>query len=173
MGQSKGGGYMKKETLSPEQQTLLNQILAQAQGPTQQAQQAFASFLPGGAGAKALTDEAMRNYQQRTIPSILNALGTDSKGSSGLNQALAASASDLNSNIAAQLAQLQFGAAHGLAGIGQSQTQLGLGTPAFAYLQRQQPLWQSLLLGGIPAAGHAAGSWLSAPRYNMNIGNYG
>src|SRR5579863_3886839 len=149
MGQSKGGGYTKKETLLPEQMSLLQQILAQSAPFTKQAAAGFSEFLPGGSGApgEAIKAQAMKDYQQRTIPSILNAFGTGSKGSSALNQALASSAADLNTNLASQLAQMQLSASQGLAGLGTGQQQLGLGTPGFAYLQKQPPLWQQLLLG--------------------------
>ena len=156
MGQSKGGGYIQKDTLLPEQMNLLQQILGQAAGNTQQAAQGFSQFLPGGGGGQAITDQANKNFQQQTIPSILNAFGTGSKGSSSLNQALAAGASNLNTDLASQLAQMQLSASQGLGNLGLSGQQQGLGTPGFAYLQRQQPLWQQLLLAGTQASGEAA-----------------
>lgn len=157
MGQSKGGGYTQKQTLLPQQMSLLNQILGQSAPFTQQAAQGFQQFLPGGGGGEAIKAQAMNDFQQRTIPSILNAFGSGSKGSSALNQALASSAADLNTNIAAQLAQMQLGAAQGLGALGTGQQQLGLGTPGFAYLQRQPPLWQQLLQSGLGAAGSIYG----------------
>lgn len=162
MGQSKGGEYTQKETLLPQQMGLLNQLLQQAGGYTQQAAQGYSQFLPGGGGGEAIKQQALQDYQQQTIPSILNAFGSGSKGSSALNQALASSASNLNTNLASQLAQMQLGASQGLAGLGQGQQQLGLGTPGFAYMQRQPPLWQQLLQSGIGAAGSAAGGYLGA-----------
>lgn len=154
MGQSKGGGYTKKDTLLPEQMTLLKQILTQGGGPfAQQAAQGYQQFLPGGGGGEAIKAQAMRDYQQKTIPSILNAFGSGSKGSSSLNQALAGSAADLNTNLASQLAQMQLAASQGIGQLGMQNQQQGLGTPGFAYMQRQPPLWQQLLSTGIGSSG--------------------
>lgn len=164
MGQSRGGGYSKKPTITPQQKTLLDQFLSQSGGNLAQAAQGFSQFLPGGGGGQAIANAAQQRFQQQTIPSILNAFGTDNKGSSSLNQALAAGAANLNSDIAAQLAQLQLGAAQGLGNLGTSQGQLGI-SPQFAYMQRQQPLWQSALLGGIGLGGQLGSAYLGAPRF--------
>lgn len=161
MGQSKGGGYTQKPTLLPEQMSLLQKLLPQAFGNQQAAAQGFQQFLPGGGGGEAIKQQALQDYQQQTIPSIMNAFGSDSKGSSALNQALASSGANLNTNLASMLSQLQLSAAQGIGGLGSNQTQQGLGTPGFAYLQRQPPLWQQLLQTGIGAGGQAAGGWLS------------
>lgn len=160
MGQSKGGGYTQKETLIPEQlQTLINSLY-QSQPNLQAAAQGFNQFLPGGGGGEAIKEQAMRDYQQKTIPSILNAFGAGSKGSTSLNQALASSGADLNSNLGALLSQLQLSAAQGIGNLGATQQQQGLSTPGFAYLQRQPPIWQQLLQAGIGAGGAAAGGYL-------------
>ena len=103
MGQSKGGGYTTKSTLSPEQVTLLSQLMSQAQPQISGAAEGFRQFLPGGGGGEAIANAAQQRYQQQTIPSILNAFGTGSKGSSALNQALAASAANLNTDIASMI----------------------------------------------------------------------
>ena len=161
MGQSKGGGYMKKETLLPEQMSFLQQLLQQSAPYTQQAAQGYAQFLPGGGGGDAIKAQAMKDYQQQTIPSILNAFGSGSKGSSALNQALASSAADLNTNLASQLSQMQLQASQGLGNLGLGAGGQGLSTPGFAYLQRQPPLWQQLLLAGTQAGGQAARGALS------------
>lgn len=161
MGQSKGGGYTQKETLLPEQMSLLQQILSQGGGQfTQQAAEGYKQFLPGGGGGEAIKAQAMKDYQQRTIPSIMNAFGSNSKGSSSLNQALASSASDLNTNLASQLSQMQLGAAQGLGNLGLGGQQQGLNTPGFAYMQQQPPIWQQLLQSFLGAGGQAAGKWL-------------
>lgn len=119
-------------------------------------------FLPGGGGGQPIIDAAMKRYQQQTLPSILNRFGSDFKGSSSLNQALAASASDLNSNLGAQLAQMQLSAASGLGWLGANQQNTGLGTPGFAYLQKQPTFLEQILLaltgaGGSLGAGFLAG----------------
>ncbi len=155
MGQSKDGGYIKKNTLLPEQMSLLQQILGQAGGFTQGAAEGYKEFLPGGGGGDAIKAQAMRDYQQKTIPSIFNAFGSDSKSSSALNQALGASASDLNTNLASKLSEMQLSAAQGLGNLGLGSQQQGLSTPGFAYMQRQLPFWQQALLASIQSGGEA------------------
>jgi len=92
MGQSKGGGYSQMPTLRPEQLSLLQNLIGQGNANASQAAQGFAQFLPGGGGGQPIIDAAMKRYQQQTVPSLLNSFGGNSKGNSGLNQALAASA---------------------------------------------------------------------------------
>ncbi len=163
MGQSKGGGYDQRSTLLPEQLSSLLQMLQQAQGNTQQASEAYKGFLPGGKGAEAITQQAQQQYKQNTIPSILNQFGSGSKTSSALNQALAASGSDLNTNLASMLSKLQLDAASGLAGLGSNQQSIGLGTPAFAFQEQQRPAWQSWVSPAIQAAGTVGGAYLGGP----------
>ncbi len=163
MGQSKTGGYQKLDAISPEQNTALQQLLQQFGPNSQQAAQGFQQFLPGGGGGQAISDAAHNRFQQQTVPSILGAFGQNSKGSSALNQALAGGAANLNTDIAAQLSQMQLQAAQGLGSLGSNQAQLGLGTNQFAYAPRQQPFWQQALLGAIGAGGNVAGSIFGRP----------
>ena len=165
MGQSKSSGYKQQSTISPEQLTLLQQLIGQASPNQQSAAQGFNQFLPGGGGGQAITNAANKNFQQQTIPSILNAFGTGSKGSSSLNQALAAGSSDLNTNIGSILAQMQLQASQGLGGLGLQQAGLGAQTPQFGFMQRQQPFWQSALLGGLGAGGNVLGSYLGRTQF--------
>jgi hypothetical protein len=176
MGQSKSQ-YTKESVVTPEQQGYLNQLLQQAGPNTQQAAAGFQQFLPGGGGGDAIVKAAQNRFQQQTIPQIMNAFGTNGKSSSALNQALAAGGANLNTDIAAQLAQLQLGAAGGLAGIGQNQGALGAQTPQFALAPKQTPFWQQLLLGTINQAGQgvgaaAAGGAFAKPA-GINIGQPG
>jgi hypothetical protein len=165
MGQSKGGGYMKQDSLSPQQMTLLNQLLGQSANNSQQAAQGFQQFLPGGGGGQSIINDAMRQYQQTTLPQITNLFGSGAKGSSALNQALGASASNLNSGLASQLAQMQLSAAGGLGSLAQGQGQLGLGTPAFQYQQRQPPIWQQLLGPLIGGGSQLGGAYLGRGQF--------
>ena len=166
MGQSKGGGYKKKDVLLPEQMSLLKQILSQSGGNTEAAAEGYKQFLPGGGGGEAIKQQAYNDYQQRTIPSIMNAFGSNNKGSSALNQALASSGADLNTNLASLLSQYQLNASQGLGQLGIQGQQQGLGTPGFAYLKRQPPLWQQLLQGGIQAGGSVVGGLGSGGFFN-------
>lgn len=151
MGQSRGGGYDKVDILSPQQQSYQNWILGQMPGYMDQAAQGFSQFLPGGKGGEAISQNAQRQFQQNTIPSIMNAFGTGSKTNSSLNQALAAGASDLNSNIASQLAQMQLQAASGLTGLAQGSQSAAFQSP-FGFQQRQLPWWQQAIIGGLGGA---------------------
>jgi hypothetical protein len=169
MGQTKGNGYQQMQTLTPEQQSLLQSITGSAQGNQNQAANAFSQFLPGGKGGEAITNAAQQQFKQTTIPSIMNAFGSNAKSSSALNQALAAGGSNLNSNIASQLAQMQLQAAGGLGGIGQSQASTGLGTAGFGLTPQQSPLWQKLL--GLIAGG--AGGTLSGAATGGPLGAVG
>lgn len=155
MGQSKGAGYETLPNFSPEQQSILNDLLKQAQQSSQAAGEAYKSFLPGGTGAEAITKSAQQRYSQQTVPSILNAYGTGNKGSSGLNQALASSAADLNTNIASQLAGLQLQAAGGLGGLGLGQAQIGAQSP-FNYIAKNPSMLQQLLLALAGSSGQIA-----------------
>lgn len=163
MGQSKAGGYTQKETLTPDVVRLLQQFTQQAAPNFNAAAEGYKQFLPGGGGGQAIANQAQQRFQQQTIPSILNAFGGGAKSSSALNQALAAGGANLNTDIAAMLSQLQLGAAQGLGNIGASQANQATQTPQFAYLQKQQPFWQSALLAGIGGAGQAAGAYMGKP----------
>ena len=179
MGAPKGGGYVQKESLNPAQSSLLQQLLQFAgqnsgvggnleQNPLyNQSAEAIKQFLPGGQGFAPIQAEAQRNFQQQTIPSILNAFGSGSKSSSALNQALAGAGQNLNTSLASQLAQMQLQAAGQGANLAQlpfgqriSAAGLGLGTAPFAYMQRSAPFWQDALLSGIGAAGKIGGAAL-------------
>jgi hypothetical protein len=148
MGQSKSGGYTQKSNITDEQKSFLDQLLAQANPNIQGASEGFKQFLPGGGGGQAIANQAQQRFQQQTIPSIMNAFGSGAKSSSALNQALAAGASNLNTDIAAQLANMQLGASQGLGNLGLQQGGLGAQTSQFSHLQKQMPFWQSALLAG-------------------------
>lgn len=173
MGASRG--YEKIDTLTKGGSNLLDlltQLSSQnlqgggdlSQNPLyKQAVSATQGFLPGGQGFAPIQAEAQKNFQQQTIPSILNAFGSGAKSSSALNQALSGAGQNLNTSLAAQLAQMQLGAAGQAAGLAQlpfqqglSGAQLGLGTSPFAYQQKATPFWQDALLAAINAGGKVA-----------------
>jgi hypothetical protein len=142
---------------------LLRQLLGQSAPNLQNAAQGFNEFLPGGGGGQAITNAANRNFQQQTIPSILNAFGQGAKSSSALNQALAAGAANLNTDLASQLSQLQLGAAQGLGSLGTNQANIGANTPQFALMPKQMPFWQQALLGALGTGGQLGGAYLGRP----------
>ena len=142
--------------------TLINQLISQAAPNFQQAASGYQQFLPGGGGGEAISNAAHQRFQQQTVPGILNAFGSGAKTSSALNQALAAGAANLNTDIASQLAQMQLGAAQGLGNLGAQQTGYGL-SPTFAYQQRALPFWQQLLLSGIQGGSQIGSAALGLP----------
>ena len=160
MGQPKGGGYTQKSNYQPMQQQLLNQVSQNAGQYTNQAAQGYQQFLPGGGGGQPIIDAAMQRYQQQTLPSVMNAFGSGAKTSSALNQALGASAANLNTDLAAQLSQLQLQAAQGLGNLGTAGQSQALNAQPFSHLQSAPPMWQQLiqsLLSG--ASGYATGRY--------------
>ena len=164
MGQTSGTGYEKIEALAPEQKTMLNQMMGQANPNMQQAAAGYQQFLPGGGGGQAMTDQANKNFQQQTIPSVMKAMGAGAKSSSALNQALGASGANLNTDLASMLSQMQLQASQGLGNIGSNQAQIGAGTNQFALAPKQQPFWQQALLGLIGGAGQIGGAYLGRPK---------
>jgi hypothetical protein len=160
MGQTSGNGYDKVSTVTPEIQKLLQMFAGQAGQNTQAGAEGLKDFLPGGKAGNAITNQANQNFQQQTIPSILNAFGTGNKGSSSLNQALASGGAKLNSDLASQLSQLQLGASGSLGSLGLSQGGTAASTPQFAYQQQQTPFWQDALLAALGAGGQIGGAAL-------------
>lgn len=160
MGQSKPTQYNQISTITPEQKKLLDDYLSQSGQNTQAAAQGYREFLPGGSGNNAITAAANQNFQQVTQPGIINALGSNSKSSSALNQALAGGAANLNTNLGAVMAQNQLQAAQGLGNMGVQQGNIGLNREAVA-LEKSEPLWKKILLGaGKGAAGGSVlGPW--------------
>jgi hypothetical protein len=153
-------GFSKVPTLSGGQESFLNQLLSYLGPQFQQAQQGFQSFLPGGEGNNPIIAGANKNFQQQTLPQILNAFGSDvGFGDSSLNQALAGGAADLNTNIADIIARNQLTAAQGLGSMATQGAGLGLGTPSFAYLEKQPAFWKQLLLGLVGGAGKIGGAF--------------
>lgn len=159
MGQSKGGGYQKMETMTPEQKAYQQANLSQSMPWMQQAAGGYSQFLPGGGGGKAFQDAAMQRFQQQTMPSIMSGFGSGAKTSSALNQALAAGGANMQTDLAAQLAQMQMQAAGGMAGLGQATGQQGM-QPAFMYQQKATPWWQDVLGGLIGAGGQAGAAYI-------------
>lgn len=165
MGQSKGGssgasnGYIKQQTVTPEVATFLQQILGPSMQNQQAASEGYKQFLPGGQGGAPITAQANKNFEQQTLPSIFNAFGSGSKGSSGLNQALAAGASNLNTDLASMLAKAQLSASEGIGNLGTNQGRLGTGTSQFAFQQQQPPAWQSILQSVLGTGSSVAQNW--------------
>lgn len=156
-------GYSEKSTMQPGQQSLLNDIIKMAAPYMQQAAGGYQQFLPGGGGGEAFKQQANQNFQQQTIPSILNAFGQGNKGSTSMNQALASGAANMNTDLAAKLSEMQLQAAQGLGNLGMGATNQGLQTNTKAFMPNQLPIWAQVLQPAISAAGTVGGGLLSNP----------
>ena len=81
MGLGGGSGYEKLNTQTPGQQNIMQQIERWATGQEgvqdselyKNSVAGVNQFLPGGGGGKPIADEAYRLYNQRTVPTIMNA----------------------------------------------------------------------------------------------------
>lgn len=163
-------GYRKINTQTAGQsqlQNLLEQVAIQNQ---QQGAAGINQYTAGGAGANPIINQANQNFQRQTIPSILNAFGSENKGSSALNNSLAQAGSDLNSQIASLLAGMGLDASKSLASIGTDQSRQALGTQPFSYQQKQPSTIQQLLLSLLGVGGQIGGAYAGAPRNNFNFG---
>lgn len=153
-------GYSPVPSYSPQGTNYINDLLQQISGFLPQAAHGYQQFLPGGGGGQPIIDQAMQRYQQQTIPSIMNAFGSEAGiGSSALNQALASSAANLNTDLSSQLAQMQMSAAGGLGQLGIQGGSLGMQGSQQTYMPNQQSFLKQLLLSLIPGLGTMGGGF--------------
>jgi hypothetical protein len=105
----------KFQNLTPEQMSLLNQVMQAltGQGGDQNPfSQMFGEFNPEQTAdvfQRGVADPAMRNFRQRIIPQIQQSFA-DQGASSGLNNSLATAGRDLEENLSSQLANFIYGA---------------------------------------------------------------
>lgn len=95
---------------TPEQTQMFQQLFQSLTGGGGQFGDIFGQFNPGQTAdvfQKGVADPAMRNFNQKTIPSIMQAFG-DQGASSGLSNNLATAGRDLNENLSSQLAQFMY-----------------------------------------------------------------
>lgn len=95
-------------TLTPEQQSLLGQLVGGIQGPLSGALRNLQSMLSGG--AEAFEAPAMRQFQEQIVPGIaerFTGLGAGAQGSSAFGQQLGAAGAGLAERLAMQRAGLQ------------------------------------------------------------------
>lgn len=158
MGGSKG--YTEESTLQGGQQSLLDEIMKMAGPYMQQAAGGYQQFLPGGGGGEAMKQQANQNFQQNTIPSILNAFGSGTKGSSSMNQALASGASNMNTDLSSMLSQLQLQAAQGLGSLGMGASQQGLSANTKAFMPKGPSMLEQIIGPLIGATGKVASAYV-------------
>ncbi len=115
-------------TVTPEQKSILDQVLGGIGGPLGSGMQNLQQILSGRPEAfEAFQAPARTAFMQQTVPGIAERFtGADAQASSAFGQTLGAAAAGLEENLAAQRAGLQAQA------LGQLQQLLGLGmTPQF------------------------------------------
>lgn len=149
--------------MTPEQQTLLSEVMNSLTGGGGQFSDLYGQFNPeqaAGVFQKGVGDPAMRNFNQRVIPGIQQAFA-DQGASSGLNNSLATAGRDLQEGLDSQLAmfiqqQQNMSNQNRMQGINQ-----GLNTQAYTpYLQQgNSGMVPQLLSGFSQGAGQAAGKW--------------
>ncbi len=172
------GKKEKKEqlpTISPEQQTLLKQLLQSinpqqldiGRQPSFQAGENFLQQLLGG-DTSEFEDPLMRQFQEQIIPGLaerFSGAGAGAQSSSAFQQALGGAGADLTERLASLRGQLKMQALPQALGYAQApgqrglqQAQLGLGTQSFENLFR--PRTQGLLGSLLGGAGAGFGSGL-------------
>lgn len=128
----------KMNNLNTGQENILDQILAGLMGQGGPFAGMFGEFDPTATTnmfEQGVAAPAMRNFQQRVIPSIMQSFA-DQGASSGLSNSLATAGRDMEENLNSQLAQYLWQAQmqhqqNRMQGLG-----LGLGTKAFTpYVQ--------------------------------------
>lgn len=122
-------------TLSPEQQSLLNQLLGGLGVPAGQGLEYLSSILSGDPEAfEAYEAPIKRQFEEETVPGLaerFSEMGGGAQRSSAFAQTLGKAGESLSEKLAAQRANLRQGA------MSQLQSLLGLGikTPTFGYQQ--------------------------------------
>lgn len=144
----------RHDTLNPEQNSLLQQLLASinpqqfnlGQNPLYQSGVSYLQQLLSGSPEASQAFEApyRSDFEQNTIPALAERFaGMGAQSSSGFQNALGQAGAGLQQQLAALRASLQGGAAQQALGYSQAPgqmglgaAQLGLGTSPFAYSQR-------------------------------------
>ncbi len=167
-------GYNVLSTLSPQQQTLLNQIFSSLQGrsgsvadqPTFKSGESYIQRLLGG-DTEAFEAPLMRQFREQTIPGIaerFSAAGSGAQSSSAFQQALGAAGADLGERLGALRGGLQLQAlpqALGYAQAPASQIQDILGLQTQALVPKRRSAWQEALLGLSGGLGSGIGAGLT------------
>jgi hypothetical protein len=116
-----------------------------------------------------IREQAMRDFNQTTVPNLLTQYGQGSKSSSALNQALGAAAGNLHQDLASNFANMKQQMAGGIFNQSQNsqaanlQNRLALNQGADA----QSNFWKK----AAPIAGTAIGAMTGNPMMGYQIGN--
>lgn len=154
------GRFEQLPTLTPQQGKYLRNLMTSTAPATGQAQGYYQEMLdPSAEAYQRFAAPARRDFQQTTVPAVAGRFASSNvlRSSGFQNRALRA-ASDLETNIAAQRAQMQAQAAQGLTGIG-AMGQAAATTPTFQNIYRPPT---GGFLGNVlsPLAGGLGGSFL-------------
>ena len=167
-------GYNIFSTLSPEQQTILSQILQSMQGrtgavsaqPTFGAGESYIQRILGG-DTSQFEAPLMRQFNEQIIPGLaerFSAAGSGAQRSSAFQQALGAAGADLTERLGSLRGQLQLGAlspALQYASAPASQLQELLGLQTQGLVPKKRSTLQEALIGLSGELGSALGSGLT------------
>lgn len=131
--------FQQINTLAPWQQQLLQSLGTQGAQGLSQAQRYYQNLLdPSAQAYQDFAGPALRQFNQEIVPGIAGRFaGGNAMRSSAFNDAIGRAARDLGTNLSAQRAGLQMGAAQGLQGIGGMGQQAAM-TPGFQNIFRPQ-----------------------------------
>lgn len=182
--------FQKFDTMAPEQQQVLNQLL-QMLGQGGQLGQGYGQALgglqemmdPSSAAMQRFTAPHMQQFEQQTMPGIAerfagsSPMGGGALSSSGFGQALSSAGGQLQTQLAGMKANLQQQAMGDIMGQYGSMLGQGLGAQPFGYQQQQgsPSFGQSLLTGwaqgGMPGMSQGLGALGGAMQNWWNKGN--
>jgi hypothetical protein len=156
--------FTQQPAMSPEQMTVLNQLLGGLSGkgsmggPMGQGMSYLSNILSGSPeSTQAFEAPYMRQFQQQTIPSLaerFSSLGSGAQGSSAFGQQMGAAGAGLQENLASIRGSMQQNALSSLLGFGQ----LGLGSQPYANIFR--PATQGMGAAMAPGLGQYIGQQL-------------
>lgn len=168
MGKAFKGQTSQIDLMSPEQRSHLSSALSPEGYYSQFLQPQSQEDLWQGF-QRGVVDPMMQHYQQQTVPGLQQRfVDMDAGGSSALNQALAGSAKDLQTSIAAQyLPYMQGQQRNTLEALGQMGNLAGQRT----YQTMYEPGWGSGLMSGIGGllGGMGTGAGMMLPWFLQSL----
>lgn len=149
-------GYETISTFAPQQQQAFSQLLSMLNGLGGQGTQYWQELLSGSPEAfERFEAPYRRQFNEQIVPGIAERFaGVGGLSSSGFQQALGRASTDLSE----RLASLREGMRSQVPGQAMSGLQNLLGMNTQAFLPKQMPFWQNLLLGLSGGVGQGLGS---------------
>jgi hypothetical protein len=163
-----GTGFQKMDTMTPEQQQFLSQIMSQlndgqlGQGYVQGLSGLMGMMDPSSAAYQRFEQPYMKQFNEQTVPQLAERFaGAGAQGgalsSSGFGQALSSAGSQLQTSLAGMKAGLQQNAIRDILNQYKSMAGIGLGAQPFGYQQPQQGFVPGIFNSFAQGAGKAMG----------------